>query len=229
MLHGNGNGRYYMRKTNRLFIILILSILSLISYAEEVKMDTTNLENYLQSRGDMTKFDIEKFKKCYGNSAHLKLNDGTFIDVSDDFSGVDESHYLAHSSYNNWYRYDENGHLQLMVNYYGNIELHRTTYDSSGNVLTEERGDVYDAPFSLDDVKALMKRVYDVDLDTLTSKDNPEYRWGKMQFYYNTYQEKYLYFMIIAPPEASGAVRRDLVIDAETGEVTLDELIYAED
>ena len=208
--------------------VIALCWVCLLGVAHGQEMDTTNLENYLQSRGDMTKFDIEKFKKCYGNSAHLKLNDGTFIDVSDDFSGVDESHYLAHSSYNNWYRYDENGHLQLMVNYYGNIELHRTTYDSSGNVLTEERGDVYDAPFSLDDVKALMKRVYDVDLDTLTSKDNPEYRWGEMHFYYNRHHEKYLYYIGIAPPEASGSVGRDIVIDAETGEVTSDRLMYAE-
>ena len=217
-----------MRKNNRLFIILILSILSLISYAEEVKMDTTNLERYLQSRGDMTKFDVETFRKRYGRSVNLKLGDGSIIDLTIRDYEIQEIHYLAHSSYKNWYRYDENGHLQLMVNYYGNIELHRTTYDSSGNILTEERGDVYDAPFSLDDVKALMKRVYDVDLDTLTSKDNPEYRWGEMHFYYNRHHEKYLYYIGIAPPEESGSVGRDIVIDAETGEVTSDRLMYAE-
>ena len=208
--------------------VIALCWVCLLGVAHGQEMDTTNLERYLQSRGDMTQFDVETFQKRYGSSVDLKLDDGAIIDLFSNSSGVDEIHYLAHSSYNNWYRYDENGHLQLMVNYYGNIELHRTTYDSSGNVLTEKRGDVYDAPFSLDEVKALMKRVYDVDLDTLTSKDNPEYRWGEMHFYYNRHHEKYLYYIGIAPPEASGSVGRDIVIDAETGEVTSDRLMYAE-
>ena len=208
--------------------VIALCWVCLLGIAHGQEMDTTNLERYLQSRGDMTKFDVETFRKRYGRSVNLKLGDGSIIDLTIRDYEIQEIHYLAHSSYNNWYRYDENGHLQLMVNYYGNIELHRTTYDSSGNILTEERGDVYDAPFSLDDVKALMKRVYDVDLDTLTSKDNPEYRWGEMHFYYNRHHEKYLYYIGIAPPEESGSVGRDIVIDAETGEVTSDRLMYAE-
>ena len=209
--------------------VIALCWVCLLGVAHGQEMDTTNLERYLQSRGDMTQFDVETFQKRYGNSVDLKLDDGTIVDlIALKSLGVQEIHFLPQSSCNNQYDYDENGNIKRYIERYGNIVLKTITYDSSGNVLTEERGDVYDAPFSLDEVKALMKRVYDVDLDTLTSKDNPEYRWGEMHFYYNRHHEKYLYYIGIAPPEASGSVGRDIVIDAETGEVTSDRLMYAE-
>ena len=197
-----------------------------VAYGQE--MDTTNLERYLQSRGDMTKFDIKKYLKRYGGHEIKRLADGAVIYLFMEVDGANEIHYLPQSSYNHRYDYDENGNIKRYIERYGNIVLKTITYDSSGNILTEERGDVYDAPFSLDEVKALMKRVYDVDLDTLTSKDNPEYRWGEMHFFDNRRFKQFTYSIKIKPPaEKRGAVSRFIIISAETGEILGENYLYA--
>lgn len=219
---GVGSGKYYMKIKNKI-ILLIFTLTTLLNmgHTEEINMDTTSLESYLQSRGDMRNFDIPKYFKLYGKGKTIDLDDGSIVDIFILSNEVQEFHYLPQSSYNNLYRYDENGNLEFIVNYYGDIELHRTTYDTSGNLLTEEKGAVWDAPFTLAQVKALMKKVYDVDLDTLTSQDNKEYPRGEMHFNYARYYQKYVYIFQIAPEKNAkpGVIHRTIFIDSETGEV----------